>query len=724
MSYISGTYGLKYYKELTNERGVTVRLEIHRRDWVSDPFGPYEIEALNGLTFQVQGAQDDATTPIVKTSLVFGLVDNPFCPGANSNGFIYDATTAKYRRCAKWTEFYTPDSTLYLVKLFYNGNETWRGYITPDSYSESLDSFGTVTITARDNLGHLQDFEFDAEGDEYGLINIKTLIQAAMQKINLPLNLIYTDSRYRELVSEDGNVTAENLCVCVDALEGKDWYSALEEVLNSVGWVIRFSDISGIICGPIRFWGTFGWGEEDDTPSEDAVFLGRGSGTRTYDPAYKEIIEKIDFGQNDKCELNMDKLLAQVSLVNATTDRFIIEYSNDYGSGWQSHMSADHCISNADNTSFYIKQGQFTVVGGYNYLEPSQFSLQDATDESEGEAARNYLFLCANQGYISGSGTSATPVYSNLDHEFRMKVMSPALKFKFEFSEHPMCLYDNKLGTYPYNLKKIIYYVKYVSADGNTTRYWNGYTWIAAQYDFTQSYDPLNETGTSFENEMSACEDCGAYGTLSIVIRRIQYQAVGGVWTASGFSYLIGYGCYARLRSFTIESAAAKVMKSDTIKTVVNDAYNVKYERKPMFGCMPQSVGFAFPTNYLNAFFYYNSDGNPVAAPYNWKWDGESVALPFAVKIHQQILMFHYTTQEVLEGAVRPDNFNRPGYPDERIRYDCTMGYKDKQYFMMSVTHNLLTDRFTSCILRSFTAYGSLWSGTEVQQSTGEISNE
>lgn len=714
MAYIVGTYGLKFYKELTNERGVTVRLEIHQRGWSGRTI---EIAKLSGLNFFLQGSQDSIDTPIVKSSAKFGLVDNPFESQLDSDGEKY--INSHWVRFTNWTEFYTPDATKYLVKLYHNGRVLWSGYITPDSYQESLDAFGTIQITARDNLGHLQDFEFDMAGDSYGLVNVRSLIEAAFTKIAFPMNTIYQDQADdNELRSEDDAIGVRDLCVNVSALEGKDWYEVLEEVLNSLGWCIRFCDVNSFEVGPLRHIARYGWRREDDTPMEDTQFIGRHSGTRTFDPAYKQIVEKVDFGQNAKVELDMKYLLSRLGTHSTSTATFVIEWSNDYGSGWNSHSSVDMCCDDAESGIFPIYAKQFKFENGFKVLNSRNYSLQDATDEFEGDAAHDYLFLAANVGHTTGSGTSMQPVYDRIDKEFSMKVLSPAMKFKFEFAEHPMCFYDGKLGTYPYNLKKIVYQIKYTSADGNTERYWNGYTWIAATsvlgVDLEKTFDPLNETGTTLEGEMSACEDCGAYGTLTINIVRIQYQAVGGVWTSQGFSYLIGYGCWARLRSFYIESAAAKVMKTDTVTTVVNANYNVTCKRTPMFGCMPQSVGFAFPSNYENAFFYYDSSGNPVAAPYKWKWESDSVSLPFPAKIHQQLLMFHYTTKQILEGASRPCDYLRVGH-DGELRFDCTIGYKGVQHLLMSVNHDLLTDRFVSTILRDFSTYESLWSGNESQ---------
>ena len=96
------------------------------------------------------------------------------------------------------------------------------------------------------------------------------------------------------------------------------------------------------------------------------------------------------------------------------------------------------------------------------------------------------------------------------------------------------------------------------------------------------------------------------------------------------------------------------------------------------------------------------------------------MSLPFPAKIHQQLLMFHYSTKQVLEGASRPCDYERVG-SDGELRFDCTIGYKGVQHLLMSVNHDLLTDRFTATILRDFNGYGTLWTGNETQSGSGQL---
>ena len=135
-------YLLKYYKELVSH-GHRWRLEIHQD--TDDASEAVEIgPVLQGLSLIMQGDQADIDTPIVKTSLEMVFVDAP--------------DLEDERKCGYWEEFYTSSATEYRVRLMKDGAVEWTGYVTPDSFSESLQYRGSVTIIARDNLGALQDY--------------------------------------------------------------------------------------------------------------------------------------------------------------------------------------------------------------------------------------------------------------------------------------------------------------------------------------------------------------------------------------------------------------------------------------------------------------------------------------------------------------------------------------------------------------------------------------
>ena len=132
-----------------------------------------------------------------------------------------------------------------------------------------------------------------------------------------------------------------------------------------------------------------------------------------------------------------------------------------------------------------------------------------------------------------------------------------------------------------------------------------------------------------------------------------------------------------------------------------NADYNVRCSRSPMFGCVSQDVGFVHPSNYKNAFFYIDSNDHPQLAPYLWKWSDRSTSLGFPVQIALQILQYHATPLEVLEG---PSGLVEK---TERLTFDDNYGYKNVLHLLLSATYNLLTARFDSAIFRAWVAFSN-----------------
>lgn len=715
---ISGTYRLKYYKQFKDERGKNVRLEIHCRDYVG---AAHQIGRLQGLSLQIQG-NEDVDAPIVKTSLQFGLLDDPFVPGLNTSGVKIESTGPV--RYANWTEFYTPDSTLYLVKLWYNNLSSssyiWAGYITPDSYSESLDSFGSVVITARDNLGHLQDFDFDMTPNTDGLIKVRSIIDNAIAKINFPMTLmtrgfsIDNDDYYLE--TEDGERGIGDLYVNAAAFEDMNWYNALEETLNSIGFCMRFVDNHAFLCAPYRLMPNYGYDMTSEIPQCDVEFYGRHTGTRTFEPAYREIVEKIEFNQQD--DRVFDPLWAKAGTKYFSTYDCVAFFDQDValpgGGTMHSKQAKPSYARHVIGHSGAHKDGWvfFPVLG---ILDDENFPLQDYTEETEGAGMHNYLFLAANAGAVNQGRTDYSIVWQDANHVFSRKVRSTQMSVKFEFAAHPAAFDDTgKLGVYgSYNLHHIKYSVEYRKGSNNS-RYWNGNYWQTDRCSVTKDYDPLNSAADSLEFSLLDCNELGSNGDLYITLDQIVYQSVGYWYVVQGGQIVIycvlGLGCYARLKSVTFTSEMTKKAKSDTVKTIVNSAYNVRCERKPLFGCLPTSVNFIDSCNYMNAFFIYDDDGNVQAAPYKWRWNTDSVAVPFPVKIHQQLLMFHYATEQLLEGDCGVNHVDT-GLP--RVVIDAVYWYKQKFYHMKSCTFDLIKGRLTSVQLRSYKNYDDLWDGDE-----------
>ena len=275
------TYYLKYYAEILNFRGQLTRVEIHQRG--AQPASVLQIGDVCGLVLELQGGQDDVFTPILKTQARLSMISSD------------DKPTAGGVKYGDWSEFYTPDSTLYKVIIKTKPDETaeswetrWTGYITPDSWQEGLEYRSSISITARDNIGHLQDFDFveniPAGVDEYGLLSIRSLIDAAMELIDMPMEL--QTNVYPGDIVGDGTSILDSM-VSVQKFDGDDWYQVLEGVLDSIGYCLRYTDQNRVTLAPLRHLPLTG----EETQGSPVVMEFYG-GDGAVVPAVKKVVEE------------------------------------------------------------------------------------------------------------------------------------------------------------------------------------------------------------------------------------------------------------------------------------------------------------------------------------------------------------------------------------------------------------------------------------------------
>ena len=267
-------YGKKYSQWLEKEPGQRIILNIYEKDYTGSPFG---IANITDLRIETQGGQSPIYVPIVKTSLVFSLVD-AFDEGETVAGVSCVKDGAK---CGQWEEFYTSDATRYKVELCHaNGRAFWTGFVTPDSWAEDMTYRGSVTVTARDMLGSLSDSEFDMQG----LVSIRQLITAAIQKSQSAMDWTATNDHL--LKGENGKLIIDHSVSAV-AYGGKTWYAALETTLEALGLILRYNGANGYTVESIRYAGS--------VASEGHLcrFVNR-SGYRQLDPAVRQIVEVFE----------------------------------------------------------------------------------------------------------------------------------------------------------------------------------------------------------------------------------------------------------------------------------------------------------------------------------------------------------------------------------------------------------------------------------------------
>ena len=256
-------YGLWLYKELKTEYGFA-KVEVFRKGYTASAI---EIGALvgNSLTLALENLSS-ITDPIGKSVCSFE---------------IYDTNQVEY------DDLFTPDATAYKVVVstkLDGGNYTtrWSGYVTPDFFAENLSYRTPISISARDNIGYLNDVDFDLEATT---ITVRGLIQAAFKRIaeDYPMSLVFATQKQ----TAEG-VLAIDATISTALLREKSWYEAIETILHDLGLQMRWVDNNTIMVFDISQLGEkFGL--------QRFNFIDK-SGYREILPAWRELSQKQDYG--------------------------------------------------------------------------------------------------------------------------------------------------------------------------------------------------------------------------------------------------------------------------------------------------------------------------------------------------------------------------------------------------------------------------------------------
>lgn len=271
-------YGLKYTQYI-ERGGAQVQIKVYEKDWAGASYGMAHV---TGLSLQIIGGQSNILSPLLKTSLSFSLVDAYDQGTTQADGTA--CVNAQNEKCGRWEEFFTPDATKYKVELISRPSPSasasviWTGFITPDSWSENMIYRGSVTITARDMLGALQDKEFDLTGR----VSVRDVITGALAACECPMSLQLTEAHF--LVNSNGHSILDHT-FAASTFSGDTWAQALEKTLDSLGLVLRYNGTNKVVLTSLRYLAA------DTTIGAHGIEFINRSGLRQLDPAVKKIVE-------------------------------------------------------------------------------------------------------------------------------------------------------------------------------------------------------------------------------------------------------------------------------------------------------------------------------------------------------------------------------------------------------------------------------------------------
>lgn len=639
-----------------------------------DPSRPaYRIADLQGLRINLQGGTETVEAPILKTTCEVTVVDYPKMETSQGYDAKGDACTLQW---SGWEdEFYTMDSTEFMARVYQDNVLRWSGYLTPDTWDEDLVYGGSITLTFRDNLGHLADFDFDARGDADGLVSVQNLVEGALRKIGSQMSLGELEC---ELMATDGTESfpATEAYVSVLALKDKTWLEALEAVLESLGLVLRYDDNNTYQLMAIRQMPQTHKRNKGPRAVKDIIFLDQ-SGHRSKDPVFKTIEETVSFDVSDDASLGIP---TADNFGTETQDvQFRVDPNEDapqgFGGSGPVHML----------TSGPWRTDGLSSTLAFNPFLYTRDSLLKA--ESLEQLLDNNLYVAANVV----QDTEYSRYIKYIQH---LGGQRGVLKLSFG---QPVSVRSGKLN-YPWRglaLKSVTYGVAYVydEPQGEDRLIWlnpKGY-WgtTGTEYHIKKEYE-----GNSYSGELKIPFDAKEMipGNLTLFIWRVEYKVMPDMAGPADARAI-----YARITDFALECKDSDVLpESDKTTTIYNENANVKHTREPLFGTADVG-GLATPMMMPN--LIYSADHLPLT---QWFWKDAEGIQKLSVINAKQILCYHCRAMSYITGTIADNTADDP-------RFDDLYQWNGQQLMLISGSLDLLTGFMESAALREFELYYNLW---------------
>lgn len=642
---VMAQYNLYYYKEITTNWGV-FRLNIYKKNTGLVPISTNIGDVLAGLRLDIEGNTEDIDAPIVKTSLIFSLVDAPEKNTANE-------------QWGDWEQFYTPDATYWKVILIGKRNDEsdfrqlWSGYITPDSYIETLQYHGIVTVTARDNIGHLQDFEFDAKGNGDGMITPYELINQAWEKIESPMTLDWRGAADSNDWPQADGVDIIDTYINVSMFKGRTWYDAVSETLYSLGLAMRYIGNNTVAISTLRRMPCQGEEAIEDLAHITPTFMAYA--TRELVPAVKEINEEDTYDLQD----GEDQPQVTEDDFDGTTTSCTINVKNALGG-----------VSQKEIAVWPIKN-EGTAGWGNIKSNTLFFDIRKYDVNTLVEPARDETFLAVNSEprmVWYGRNINCQPLTLKVEQGMMVERYGESILYKHMAEEDTI--------TVKCALKLTHEGVEY---------YYDGTRWDTAYSELSLRFkDGVIEQQISFTGK-------SGQALLQLFIFNIDVD-----WLLGNSS--VDKGNFLGIKTLNFSrSGAVPLMEENTVNTKYNEGNNIKLSRTPSLA--PAFDEVAIPGIILNGIF--NKDGEAYVPAPEWKWlydQEEPVQLP--VIIHKQLLCYHSKPNNVISGTI---------VNADMLKARAIWTWKDKEHMLLSGSYNFLTGHVEGAVLREFINYEDLF---------------
>ena len=562
-------YGLLLYKEIEAPEGLH-RLEVWKDGYAGDAI---EIDGLVRDSIHISKNAGDACDAITTSVLTFAL---------------YDTGQLDY------SQFFTPNAVLFRVVWKMNGSARWTGYLTPDSYSENLSYRDTITLTARDNLGRLNDYDFNLARGQ--MMTVRSLIVQGLTVAGVAMDTMFVTTKVAS--SPDTTLAIDGL-VNTSLLVGSTWHEALTLLLEGLGLTLSWNDGNKFEVRDIT---------QAPSASQSAFFISK-SGFRQIRPAWKNLTASQDYGLRDNF------YEGQFSKEDCGTGTTFTPASEGHWSVAGSFVMMNPYVCGAAEPaeSLFIP-----LVGGDTITDALTYTFHaPALDR-----AIKMVLKCNNSAWQRGlarGGAWAVPKIVigqshgvNVTHYYWLR--------------------------YRFNIFATIGGVRYVLRET-----WEVYDPTTIVEPYLYFVMPGSEGNTDADNEVTfyLAEIPGA-ADIELVI----YPAVAQLAEDAAPAEVVGPGNYGLIKdvTFTVMDAVAGV----TDRVTVNTAHNIQSSLQVALGQVPRGRGNVLL--YLGGLFYADDDYTSLT---DFAREEEGTEYPLLELVSREHIAFNNDNYDILSGTMR-----------------------------------------------------------------------
>lgn len=647
------------YKYTATRKDRQLALYIYKRVESTETVVLKYIGELADLRIEIVGGDSALDTAIMKTALHMALEDSHDV--AETRITVQEQTGPRIYpvKHGGWNDLYTPDATLYKVVLFEGSDTRWSGYLTPDAWEEDLTYHMPLHLTARDNIGHLDDMDFDMEG----MVSVESVITTAMQKAELAMTLDLNIDDLKFVDSAGTLRPASQAYVNAEGLRDKSWYQALEAVLDSFGLVLRYIDNNTVAVRTLRAWSM---DSAMQRQRRDLLVTGR-SGHLTKSPAYRSISERW----------------------TPDSDGYIFQTRQKADDYTPIASTAGNQYYGPSASSVWSASGSLRMVNPFAMSNPS-------TARSFYPEPGTALFLQAFESIAASVGNP------NIYRSVRLNGAPVQGVFRLTFDIAPCSPSgeDHIVKHTPSDLVTTTAVIAIRGVKNGSTVYFNpdNGLWESS----FKTIRPSGQSGQASAHSQRVNNYSVDYSTELPMhyVDQVTVMLYGFTVTTSNTT-IINQRSAGNLFVYVSRCELSQA-ETDFPERIVNTIYDAKQNqqlrREPELGELNFTV--LSPEVVKNGIYHMGSDGT-MGIMNRWRYDGPENR-PLPVLIHQGILTFHAKANNVVTGTMVAQDQNSPKAGDMFV-------YQGVRYLLAGGSIDLFSGMIENAVLREYGDYAAIW---------------